>query len=106
MVLVSCLLGCIISVYFATQFIPFEKDNCHGYGIGICTYGRIYSVLIIIAGTILGITLILVSTSLCCITLPIKNNNVLPPTPQVEQTIKFNNGLPTTIQVEQQFTQV
>jgi Na+/phosphate symporter len=65
--LILNLFGCVISIYFATKFIPFEKDNCYGYGQEICTYGRIYSVLVIIVGGLILIGLIIFVFGLVCL---------------------------------------
>jgi hypothetical protein len=53
-----CIIIIINSLYLMGNFIPIKNNNCHGYGIVICNYGRMYGVLMII-GLIISLLFIL-----------------------------------------------
>jgi hypothetical protein len=62
----SSIVVSVVGVYLMINFIPFKNNNCHGYDLNICIYGRFYAVLTIFALSLLGFVIICSCLLLCC----------------------------------------
>jgi hypothetical protein len=62
----------VVGCYLMINFIPIKNNNCHGYNLNICIYGRFFAIvtmivlIIICCMIVIGIILLLIGIITCC----------------------------------------